>query len=206
MKICFAVLFLFLSFFLQGEGVIKGQSWEQINTFIIENYRVPDINVFHKDINDLIYVEFMELFSDYDHFTQDALDQRAYNIFRNFYHYVNPGMIEDSTDFRRQMVRAAYCFTSLGMCSEYNYSYYLDQALLYLSSSKGRPVDFLEREFAVQILVNIGVYNRKFSESGVRRSLHEFFAYYESVPEPDDTLIEINLLLKGGICSFGAMG
>lgn len=85
------------------------------------------MNPTHSDINEHIYNEFLYLVFNYNNITPNELDQRALEIYKTLYTQIHLGFLEESSDLRRQSIRAALCFSSIALCSNYDsyLNYYL---------------------------------------------------------------------------------
>lgn len=156
-----------------SNSIIKTANADSVLTLIKNNYTIFEANIIHQNSNKLLSEDFNNLIENYEKYSQIELDSRALITFDNLYKKVDLGSLSDSNDYRRQSMRAAFCFSSIGICSENNYSYYLDLAIHSLTE-KNKPIEFLEDFYLTQLLVNIYIYNLKGSEHGIRMSIKSY--------------------------------
>lgn len=174
---------LLLSFLpLTAETYISETVTEQLEAYIFDYYIIPESNTTHIAVNENIYKNFLTAFNGSGEFTQAEWDQLATDVMMTFYTDIHLGSLEDSQDIQRQMIRAAMSFSTLALCSPYDYSYYLKLARQTLLD---HDIFSYSSEFYLsQIFVSIYVLHLKQSLAGIRSTLNDFYQQYELL---DDT-------------------
>lgn len=95
---------------------------------IIPLFSHGETNPAHAETNTRIDRAFKRLLWDFPHLTRKQLDSRAAVLLDMLYRDVHLGSLEDSPDIRRQTHRAVTIFLGLAVCSENDYTYWLDLA------------------------------------------------------------------------------
>jgi len=179
----YLIIFSILIRPIYGDSVITNATEDSILSLIESNYSIYETNFIYHDINKLLIDDLTKLLRNYKTFSQADLDETAVMVFSNFYHNVNLGYLADSNDYRRQCMRAAIGYSSIGLCSENNFSYYLDLAL-HSITEEGRPIEFLEDFYLSQLLVNLYIYHVKKAEYGVHKTIASCKDFVKDIEEP----------------------
>lgn len=182
---------------LQNTQLTKDTN-DRIVELIKENYKIFEANLIYLEMNDTISDNLFELIDNAGYFSQSDFDVKAMATFNMLYKEVHLGSLGDSNDLRRQSMRAAFCYSTIGLCSERNYSYYLNLALASISEN-GRPIEFLENFYLAQLLLNIYIYDLKGSEYGIRMSMKSYDEYINNSAPPSEDIARMIAQIKSEI-------
>jgi len=184
------------SLFLFSQDFISESLLTEIEEFIQNEYKIFESNAIHKEVNNLIQENFFGLLQNYDFYDQNELDTKAMEIFQIIYNEIHFGLISDSSDFRRQSRRAAFCYSSLALCSHYDFNYYLDLANGSLYQNDDSNYDLLNEIYCIQILLDIYIFDLKSSLSGIRSSIQIFNNHYNNLSFHSHNMEEVSILVE----------
>jgi len=190
------IIFLQSSFFLFSQDFLGESLSREIEDFILNEYVIFDSNPVHIDVNNVIQENFFYLLENYESYDQNTLDKKAMEIFQIIYSEIHFGLLEDSADLRRQSQRAAFCYSSIALCSNNDYSYYLDLASYTLFPQKAVNDALLNEFYCTQILVNLYILNLKSSMSGILSSIEHFNDVYENLRFHSDRIERVKSIVE----------
>lgn len=187
-NVIYFLIILQSSLLLYSQDFISESLSTEIEEFILNEYVILDSNSIYKEVNNQIQENFLHLLQDYKSYDQSELDTKAMEIFQLFYNEIHFGLLEDSSDYRRQSCRAAFCYSSIALCSQYDTSYYLDLAKVSLNQN--------EEFYYIQTLVDIYIHSVKSSLPGIRSSIHVYNERTSNLSSHSNRMEEVQILIE----------